>query len=255
MKTLKFLFILAFCSWSAMSVFGQNKVNDTTLKIPMFYASYAFQYPGGDLADRFGVNSCITGGFQWKTASNWIFGGDFNFIFGNIIKDEDQIMSNLKTQNGFIIDNSGSFANYKLMERGYFIQAKFGKVIPVLSPNPNSGFLVMAGAGYIQHKIRIEVTNNTAPQLIGDYKRGYDRLANGFAVSQFIGYMFLSDNRLFNIYGGIEFLQAWTSPRRDVNFDTRLPDPVTNRFDLLSGFRIGWIIPIFTREPEKFYYY
>ena len=67
--------------------------------------------------------------------------------------------------------------------------------------------------------------------------------------------MYLSESRLINLYGGFEFTQAWTTPQRDVNFDTREPDPVQNRFDLLNGFRIGWIIPIFQREPKKFYYY
>lgn len=251
MKQLFLATILLF----SLFVWGQSNVKDTSLSIPMFYASYAVQKPGGDMADRFGNNSVLSGGFQWKTTSNWLFGGDFNFIFGSDIKNEAEIMSNIKTVSGNIIDNSGSFAYYNLFERGFYINGKVGKVFPVLSPNPNSGFMVTAGFGYLQHKIRIEVTNNTAPQLAGDYKRGYDRLAAGFTTNQFVGYIFMSNSRLLNFFGGFEFVQAWTTPQRDANFDTKLPDPVSNRFDLLNGIRIGWIVPIFTREPEKFYYY
>jgi len=254
LRLMKFI-TLVFAALLSGIVFGQSNVKDTTLSIPMFYASWAWQVPGGDLADRYGNNSTLTGGFQWKTASNWIFGGDFNFIFGGDIKNEDQIMTNIKTVSGNIIDNAGSFAYYNLFERGFYVNGKVGKLIPVLSPNPNSGFIVTGGIGYLQHKIRIEVTNNNVPQLNGDYKRGYDRLAAGFTTNEFVGYLFMSNSRLLNFYGGFEFCQAWTTPQRDVNFDTKLPDPVQKRFDILNGFRIGWIIPIFTREPEKFYYY
>ncbi|MCD4696117.1 MAG: hypothetical protein K8S16_07730 [Bacteroidales bacterium] len=238
-----------------ISTFAQNDINDTSLSIPMFYASYAIQIPGGDMADRYGLNSTIGGGFLWKTTENWIFGADFSYIFGNDIKDSDELLANLLTENGNIIDMGGSFTDYSLYERGFYISGRFGKLFPVLSPNPNSGIVVMGSAGYLQHKIRIEVLNNSAPQLNGDYKKGYDRLTGGFGISEFIGYMYLGNSRLFNFFGGVEFNQAWTKPLRDVNFDTRLPDEKQNRFDSFIGFRIGWIVPVFQRLPEKHYYY
>ena len=233
---------------------AQYSANDTALSIPMFYASYSFQVPQGDLADRFGVNSTIGGGFQWKAPSNWIFGAEFNFIFGSEVKNTDSLMANIKTESGHIINMSGNFAAMSLYERGYNIAFKFGKIIPVLSPNPNSGLLLMGGVGYLQHKIRIEVENNSAPQIDGDYKKGYDHLSGGLSTSQFIGYSYLGDNRLLNFYGGVEFVQGWTKPRRDVNFDTMLPDEKKNRFDAFIGIKVAWVIPIFERKPEKFYY-
>jgi hypothetical protein len=234
---------------------AQYDIKASSLNIPMFYAAYGLQFPGGDLADRFGVNSNIGGGFLWKTSKNWIFGADFNHLFGNELKNEAEYLQNLKTETGHIIDMGGTFANYNLFQRGYYITGKFGKLFQVWSPNPNSGFVITAGAGYMTHKIRIEVDQNTAPQLNGDYRKGYDRLTGGFVLSQFVGYVYLSNNRLLNFFGGVEFCQAWTKPYREVNFDTRLPDEVSNRVDLLTGFKVGWIIPILPREPEKFYYY
>jgi len=256
MKTsgIKYAFLFCFILFTLKGN-AQLSPNDTTLNIPMFYASYAYQLPGGDLSDRFGPNSVIGAGFQFKSRQNWLFGANFDFIFGNQVNNGDSLLFNLKTQKGHIINLAGNFAEYSLLERGYTITAKFGKIFPVLSPNPNSGFIITASAGYIQHKIRIEVFNNTAPQLLGDYEKGYDRLAGGFMISEFVGYIYLSDNRLLNFFGGFEFTQSWTSPKRDVNFDTMEPDQKTNRFDVLNGFKIGWILPIFQRQPEKFYYY
>ena len=249
-------YILVFLLVTAgSSLRAQLSPNDTALNVPMFYASYAFTLPGGDLADRFGPSSMVGGGFQFKSKGNWIVGANFDFLFGSKVKDTDSLMYNLKTESGHIIDMAGNFADYNIYERGYALSARIGRLIPVLSPNPNSGLIVTAGMGYFQHKIRIEVLNNTAPQLQDDYKKGYDRLTGGFMVNEFIGYLFLSDSRLLNFYGGFEFTQAFTSPRRDVYFDTMEPDPKSNRTDLLYGFRVGWIIPIFERQPEKFYYY
>ena len=182
----------------------------------MFYATYSYQFPGGDLAERFGNNSSIGGGFSWKTNQNWIFGAEFNFLFGNDVKIADQIMNNLKTEDGAIINMAGNYTSYSIYERGYYISARVGKLIPVLSPNPNSGITIIGSLGYFQHKIRIEVVDNSAPQLQDDYKKGYDRLAGGFGVSEFIGYTYLSNSRLLNFYLGFEINQAWTKARRDV---------------------------------------
>jgi hypothetical protein len=247
--------LLSIAMFLGLTSLAQFNIKDSSLSIPLFYAAYALQFPGGDLSDRYGINSNIGGGFLWKTDQNWIVGADFNSMFGNDLKNGNELLQNIKTQTGHIIDMGGTFANYSLYERGYYTTAKFGKLVPVLSPNPNSGFVILAGAGYLQHKTRIEVENNTVPQLTGDYKRGYDRLTGGLVLTQFVGYMYLSNSRVFNFFGGVEFCQAWTKPLRDVNFDTRLPDAETNRLDLLTGFKLGWIVPIFPREPEKFYYY
>ena len=94
----------------------------------MFYASYGFQMPGGDLADRFGPSSTIGGGFQFKSPSNWIIGANFDFIFGNQVKNVDSLMINLKTQSGYIINMAGNFTDYSLYERGYTINGSSRKI-------------------------------------------------------------------------------------------------------------------------------
>jgi hypothetical protein len=248
-------YILSIIILLSAGLKGQADISDTTLSIPMFYATYSYQFPGGDMADRFGNNSSIGGGFSWKTTQNWIVGAEFNFLFGNDVKVADQIMGNLKTEEGSIINMAGNYASYSIYERGYYISARVGKLIPVLNPNPNSGITLIGSLGYLQHKIRIEVADNTAPQLQDDYKKGYDRLAGGFAASQFIGYTYLSNSRLMNFYFGFEINEAWTKALRDVNFDTGLPDETQNRLDILYGIKVAWIVPLFKRMPEKYYYY
>ena len=64
----------------------------------------------------------------------------------------------------------------------------------------------------------------------------------------------LDNKNTFNFYIGLEFYQAWTMNRRDFNFDTMECDD-TERNDYLFGIRAGWILPIYQKEPNKYYYY
>lgn len=253
MKKITVLFTLLGLSFIG---FGQTTKNDTVYSIPMFYFNYTLQFPGGDLVDRFGISSGVGGGFQWKTHKNWIFGFEYNYIFGGDIKNEDQLMANIKTHNGQIIDNGGTFANYTTSERGFHTSFKFGKLIPISGKNRNSGIVIMGSIGYLQHRIRIENIDNIAPQIEGDYEYGYDRLTGGFSISEFIGYSYIGNTRLLNFYAGFEFVQGFTSPKREVNFDTRQPDPVQNRMDMLNGIKLAWIIPIGKRGTvnDEYYY-
>jgi hypothetical protein len=219
----------------------------------MIAPSVAFQVPAGDLADRFGSNSTIGSGFHYKTKSNWLFMADFNYIFGNRIR-EDSLIQNLLNEDGFVISDEGRIADVSFFERGFYSTIRVGKIIPVFGSNPNSGLMITAGAGYLQHKIHIKVEDNIAAALRGDYKKGYDRLSDGFSTVQFIGYQHIGKSRLANFFAGFEFVQAWTKNRRSMNFDTMRRDD-KDRFDVLYGLKAGWVIPIRKRDAKDFYYY
>ena len=244
------LFILL--SWNATT--AQVSIRNESITIPMVYATYGYQFPGADMAERFGPNSSIGPGFQVKTSSNWIIGAEAGFLFGNNVKDGFSILEEIMTSDGNLISGDGIPAVVALFERGFIFSGKFGKLFPVLSPNPNSGIVVYATFGYMQHKVRIEVENNSAPQLLGDYKRGYDRLTGGFALSEAVGYQIMGNTRLFNFFVGVECFQGWTRGKRDYLFDLQRP-PEERRFELLIGPRISWFIPIYQRVPEEYYYY
>ncbi len=233
---------------------AQVNISDSSILTPLIHAVYGYQIPGGDLAKQFGGNSSIGGGFTLKTKDNWLIGVEGNFMFGQSVRNSDSLLKGIATKDGFIIDANGFYADIVYYERGYNFLLKFGKVIPLLSPNPNCGFTLTTGGGYIQDKIRIHVPGNTAPQLLDDYKKGYDRLNGGWALTGSVGYMYLSNKRLLNFSAAFEFMQAWTTPYRDRDFSTGKKDTrkLSSQFYTI---RVSWILPLYRRAPKEFYLY
>lgn len=233
---------------------GQQRKKDTSIFIAMAYATYQYQFPGADLSERYGNNSNIGAGIRIKTASNWIFGAQGVYLFGNNIKNEDEILADISTSDGHIITQSGTFANVIMNQQGFYINGRLGKLFPVSADNLNPGICFIASAGYLQHNIHIETRGESAPQLLGDYSKGYDKLTGGPAISQFLGYMHFGKNNLLNFFAGVEFTQAWTKGMREYDFNMKRKYDDT-RYETLWGFKIGWIIPFHKREKQKYYYY
>ena len=185
--------------------------------------------------------------------SNWILGGEFTYIFGNRVKNQETLFSLISNSDGFIIDNSGEYAEVVVSENGFNASLKIGKIFPWFGPNKNCGPVFSLQPGFFQHKVKILNIGNTAPQLRGDYKKGYDELANGFSITEFIGYFYMGNRRLVSFYAGFEFTQAFTSNRRPYSFNNMERTGGTN-LDLLYSVRIGWMIPIYKRAPAGYYY-
>jgi hypothetical protein len=234
--------------------FSQVSIKDSAIFTPMIYATYSYQFPQGDLAKLFGSNSSIGGGILFKTKSNWLFGAEGNYLFGGTVKISDVLLSNIVTDEGYVIDPNGLFADVYYYERGFNFFGKAGKVIPILTPNPNSGITIMAGAGFMQDKIRIHTSGNDVPQLTGDYLKGYDRLNNGFAISGSLGYLYLGNTRLLNFYIGFELIQAWTQSKRKRDFDTGQVDNKKYNSQFYS-MKVSWFIPLYKRMPQPYYVY
>ncbi|MEI7597080.1 MAG: hypothetical protein WCK02_15135 [Bacteroidota bacterium] len=245
-KFLSIIFIFAF-----LPLFSQVNVKDSVIQTTFLSAHYSYNLPGGDLKDRFGSNSIIGGKFSLKTRKNWIFEIQGNFIFGNTV-NENSILDSLRNSDGNIINGNGEVASVNLFERGFSFTANAGKIFPVFGPNKNSGIVFSNGIGFLQHKIRIENFMNTVPQIKDDYKKGYDRLSNGFAMTQFLGYLYLGNKRIYSFYLGIEVSEAWTKSRRSYDFDLMKKDE-KSRFDIMSGLKVGWIIPLYKRTPKPYY--
>lgn len=239
---------------SCLNAMSQEKAKDSPVSIPFIYGFYGYQWPGADMAERFGSNSVIGPGFLWKTSSNWLAGAEFNYLFGNNTKYGFKIFEEIMTSSGNIISGDGTPSVVALFERGSLVGGKFGKLIPALGPDKNSGFFFTLGMGYMRHKIRIEVENQSAPQLKGDYKRGYDRLSGGFYLSQAVGYMYFGKRKLMNFMVSVEVFEGFNKGYREYNFDTMQPGN-EKRFDLLIGPKIAWILPLRKRMAQEFYYY
>lgn len=242
---------LAVCSfWLGSS--AQKTAKDSAEKVFLLGPSFAYQLPGGNLAERFGYNFNVGVNFMGKMKNNWLFGFEGQFIFGDQLK-ENSILDSISTQQGYVIGTNGGYADIFLYERGFQFFLKAGKVFPVFHSNSNSGLMATVGAGLLQHKIRIENDDNNVPQLHGEYLKGYDRLTNGLSITEYIGWIYLGKNHLANFSAGIEFTQAFTKNRRTFNYNEMKHDD-TSRIDLLTGFKVSWFIPFYKGKPKEFYY-
>ncbi|MEP7167812.1 MAG: hypothetical protein ABI855_00420 [Bacteroidota bacterium] len=244
--------IIFFSVFTIQRSFSQGSIRDSAIAMHIVGVGYCFQYPGGDLADRFGKNSMVGLNYAFKFKSNFIFSLNGGYIFGNELK-EDSIFRGIANEDGLILGNDGQFADIRLYERGYHVSLTVGKLFTFKKPNPNSGIVLMAGPGFFQHKIRIETTNNTVPQLNKDYRKGYDRLTNGMELNESIAWYYFGNRYLVNFFIGVDFIQAFTQNRRDYNFDTMMKDD-KKRVDLLYGIKAGWMLPIYRKAPNKYYF-
>lgn len=251
---LRFLFLLLFFNLIATeAVKSQVNVNDSVISAFVLSVVYSYQIPGGDMADNYGTNSTIGPAFTFKTSKNWMWSAEINFIFGSNVKNLNKIIESISTPDGNLIGQNGLYALYQSYERGFTILGKFGKLFPVFDINPNSGLFFSLGAGYIQHKIRWQVDNNTVPQLAGDYKKGYDRFSEGISLVQEFGFFYMADKRLWNFRLSFEINESFTQMKR-YNFDTMGGKDGTN-IDLFYGVKLAWMIPFYGRTANKTYYF
>ncbi len=206
--------------------------------------TYTGYFPNSDLAQRYGYFNSIGTGCYYKTGKNWIFGLEGGYHFGNRIK-EAGIFDAVSDTDWYAVNTQGALVEVTAQMRGMTLTAKVGKIIPFGKLNANSGIMISAGIGYTQHYIRLTNQTNDITALHGDARYGYDRLAGGLNLSQFIGFQYLGSRKRVNFYGGIEFNQGLTQGMRDWNYDTMTPGN-ESRFDGRVGIRVGWLLPIYT---------
>jgi hypothetical protein len=252
MKKIGLWFVVCGLWLYAGKASAQKPAPDSSEKVFLLGPTFAFQVPGGDLVERFGNNFNVGGSFMEKLKSNWLFGIEGQFIFGDQLK-ESGILDSIRTQQGFLIGTNGGYANVFLYERGFHFFVKAGKFFPAFHSNLNSGIMTSVGVGLLQHKIRIENDDHNVPQVNNNYVKGYDRLTNGLSITEYLGWIYLGRNRIANFSAGFEFTQAFTKNRRSFNFDEMRRDD-TQRLDLLFGFRVAWYIPFYEGKPKEFYY-
>ncbi len=243
-----FLFILGLQISTA-----QDKEIRNEYPVFLFNISYGYHIPVSDLADRFDNSYSVGIGTEFMTKStNWIFGIQGSFQFGNKV-NEDPI-ANLRTSDGFVIGNAKGFADISLKERGWYLGGHIGKLWTLSDRNKRNGIRTTIGLGLMQHKIRIQDDPSNFVNGLDDlYKKGYDRLTNGLALREFIGYQYMATNRQINFYAGLEFTQGFTQNRRSYNYDQGQAD-TESRFDGRVGIRVGWTLPIYLGDGEDTFY-
>ncbi len=213
----------------------------------------AQDFPGADMADRYGPSFRVGPSLLYKTASNWIFGVRGEFLFGGQVR-EDSVLINIRDADGTFLDDAGQRTGATVAERGYLVGFQAGRVFPLFArPASGKGLLLSISAGFIQHKVTLYNRQASIAQIREEYRKGYDRLANGTYAELFAGYNHFSASGLVNFYAGAGLLAARTAGRRDWLYDVRRPDD-PSRTDVLFGIRAGWYFPAFKRASEEEYY-
>lgn len=246
-KSLHFLIpLLLFFSFSLVA---QSPEQNESASVLILKINGGASIPANDLADRFGFNGVTGIGLFYKTKSNWTFGSEIDFLFGSKVK-EDTILKSISTNEGFLIGLDGHLYSPILYERGYRWHVGISKILPLNEKNKNSGLLLSANVGLLQHKIFYDVKQrDNLPQISKTMQKGYDRMSRGISLTEFIGYHYMSTNRLINFSLGLEFTQGFTKNRRSINFDTHLKDDLARK-DFLYGLKFSWFLPFYKSNYE-----
>lgn len=217
----------------------------------LFSLGIGADLPFGDLADRFGTNNKISGGYQFLTSTDWLLGADISFYYGdNVVED---VLAPLRNQNAIILSAGEAFTNVILRQRGTYMGLEAGKIFPI-KRYYRSGIKTSFAVGVLEHRIRLVDNSQNVLKVAGDRKKGYDRLTRGVATKQVIAYHHLSSNRRINYSIGFEFVQGFTSGVRAIDWDTGLP-PSSGRLDLMVGIKAVWILPFWSgRSSEDIFY-
>jgi hypothetical protein len=254
MKQIYFIIFLLASLLNTPKLYGQKAVRDSSITIPAISIHYAYEMLNGDIAQRYGNFHNLGGEFSLKLKNNFILGLDASILFGPNVNNQESYFKNIQTDHGYVIDGNGQYAEVYLSMRGLSVFIFTGYQFNFWAPNPNSGPFLQVGGGLLQHNVKIDNPGNVAPQITGEYAKMYDRLSNGFSLTETIGYRYYGNHNLMNFYIGLEFTQAWTKSRRDYNADDLKRDNA-DKLDLLMGLKVGWTIPLYGRAPKDFYYY
>lgn len=221
-------------------------------KAILFNFSYGPQLPLEDLKVRFGHNFSPELSVDYMTPNNWTMGVQGQFLFGSQVKED--VLQALRTESGEIIGNDRAPADIQLRQRGAYYGLRVGRLFGVNPKNERSGIRVNVGAGLLQHRIRIQRDpTRGVPQLTGDYAKGYDRLSNGLAFYQFLGYQHIGNNNSMHLTAGFELIEGLTQSRRSINFDTQTQD-TAQRLDVLAGFRVTFTMPLYLGNADEVFY-
>lgn len=236
---------------SAQKKFREHPDNEPRNKGKAIFIHLTFgvHSPQADMGQRFGVDQNFGGVVEFLTANNFFFGGEGQFFFSNTVKEDP--LAILRTPEGDIIGNNRALASLTLRERGIYAGGHVGRIF-TFGEN-RSGIRVSLGAGILRHWIRLQDDLNSVTEITGDYKKGYDRLTQGFALNQVIAWQHIGKNRRINFFAGLEFNEGFTNTLRDWDFsEMRKLDEA--RKDVRVGIRVGWALPLYMAKSEEIYY-
>lgn len=248
-RFLLFFFLTASCLSAQQSLAGARNL-DKAVALQLAYGPFS---SAGDLADRFGNGFSLDGGLYWLPARSRLeFGVKVNFGFGNDVKED--VLANLRTTEGFVIGNQRGPADVNLRQRQLFVGPSLGYTI-ALGKNKRAGIHLKSSVGYFFHRIKVQRDVVQGVQTLNEeFLAGYDRLAGGPAIHQFVGYQQLGVNRRLNFYLGAEVLAGFTRQLRAFDIPTQAPPTTDGRTDFVLGLKAGIIIPLYLGEGREIFY-
>ncbi len=211
-----------------------------------------YYYGLGDLGKRFPQFSTLPAGFFYRSPRNLIFGIEYNRFLGNQYK-LDSLYGGIMGPSLQILDKNGFPAVIRYYMRGYSFQGYVGKAFKI-SPRSKYGQIqANIGGGIMQHYIKMRFDKGILPQLEGNYYEGYDRLTNGFMITQSLYYQYNNAQSL-SFYCGINMVESFTKNQRNWDYGTMRKDNA-NRKDNYFGFAAGILIPIQIKSSNNTEYY
>ena len=246
-------------TWVSLSAFGQArpKKNEPASDVVQINFHYTYFTPFADLADRFGNFSGIGIGGSYRMLKGWNVGAWITPMWGGDVRNAN-LFDSMVGPTGELIDNNGNVAVVIAFMRGMQIQGHIGKLFKISKKHPHTGIMYQLGGGFMQHKIKFQHTINVLPQLENDMYKGYDRLSNGFQLTQYLGVQFSSRRKSMHFFLGAELGTLYSVNRRGYNYDTRQYDTGQRR-DVTLGLKAGAFIPIYilkkgmSEDGEDFY--
>ncbi len=253
LKIVLALALIASLSTSYAQKTETKKADDagkSSLLAPHFGIGYSVV--GGDLKTRFGPQNALAAGLLFLSKNNWAADFKAQTFFGNTVNEDP--LAPLRTPEGLLIGNDRRAVDVILKSRAWAMGGSVGRLFSFSENQRASGVLFLVGAGWQQHKIRIQDDARTVVQIAGEYEKGYDRLTGGLFFSQTIGYQIFSKSRRVNVFLGLDALQSRSRSLRDFDFSLGKKDE-SRRLDLRFGPRIALSVPIYLKDKGEDIYY
>jgi len=234
-----------FIGWPSLS-FGKINIQDSMPKA-LLSLGYGYQLSLFDLGKRYGGHGTLHGS-AGIVRGGWEAGLGAEFLFGSTVKED--VLAPLRAPGGELIGEDHQLAEVDLRQRGIFLGIHLGRSIKLGSQS----LVLSAKGGWLAHWIRFQNPGNTFIPIQGEYRAGYDRFSSGFALGEQLAYRHLAKNRLINFEIALQFSQAFTRLKRNIQLDNPEVKPI-NRFDGLAGLQARWIIPFYKKkDPGTLYY-
>ena len=194
----------------------------------------------GDFGNKYKSFSSIPVTATYKTNKNVTFGLTGSGYFGQNILVPGIFKG--MTYDDMLVDINGNPAAVRFQMRGWYAMATVGKIFSLKRPNLNKGIHLRFGAGFMQHKLRMQFDSEKVPQLEDAYIKGYDQLHNGLILMTSVQYHLISLRNL-SLYAGIDYGHGFMKNRRSWEYSLNRRDDAL-KTDQYVSFNAGIIIPL-----------